>query len=162
MLMRHRSGLALLAGVLLLVAQLAQASMVTITVTIIAPLPCVINGSQPISVDFGDDMATTKVDGSNYTQPVNYTLSCTGHTSNAMKLMIKGNGASFDNALLLTDQQSLGIQLLNNGQKLPINSWLNFSYPNIPVLTAVPVKESGASLTAGAFSASATMLLDYQ
>lgn len=57
--------------------------------------PCTVNDNKPIEVDFGDVM-TTRIDGSNYRQQVNYTLSCTGggclerhETSGA------GNGGKF-------------------------------------------------------------------
>ncbi|MBI3310209.1 MAG: fimbrial protein, partial [Serratia liquefaciens] len=40
--------------------------------------------------------------------------------------------------------------------------WFNFTYPNLPVLRAVPVKTPGSTLTPGGFSAAATLQVDYQ
>ncbi len=80
-----------LAGVLTALPMLvfaAPSATVTVKVTVVAPPPCVINDGRPIEVEFGDVM-TTRVDGDNYKMPVNYTLSCTGDTANAMKLQIK-------------------------------------------------------------------------
>nr|WP_315290279.1 fimbrial protein [Serratia proteamaculans] len=134
---------------------------VTVKVTVVAPLPCVINDDRPIEVEFGDVM-TTRVDGTNYKIPVNYTLSCTGFSSNSMKLQVKGSGAAFDATVLQTNKTGLGIELRQGNSKLAVNNWLTFNYPNAPELWAVPVKQSGATLTGGEFSAGATMAVDYQ
>ncbi|WP_256814432.1 MULTISPECIES: fimbrial protein [unclassified Serratia (in: enterobacteria)] len=153
-----------LAGVLTALPMLvfaAPSAMVTVKVTVVAPPPCVINDDRPIEVEFGDVM-TTRVDGDNYKMPVNYTLSCTGGTSNAMKLQVKGNGAAFDATVLQTNKTGLGIELRQGDGKLAVNSWLNFTYPNKPELWAVPVKQAGTTLTGGEFSAGATMAVDYQ
>ncbi|CAI1018691.1 Minor fimbrial protein prsF precursor [Serratia proteamaculans] len=153
-----------LAGMLAVLPMLAWAApsaTVTVKVTVVAPPPCVINDDRPIDVEFGDVM-TTRVDGDNYKMPVNYTLSCTGGTSNAMKLQVKGTGAAFDATVLQTNQTGLGIELRQGASKLAVNSWLNFTYPNKPELWAVPVKQAGTTLTGGKFSAGATMAVDYQ
>lgn len=153
-----------LAGVLAALPMLACAApsaTVTVKVIVVAPPPCVINDDRPVEVEFGDVM-TTRVDGDNYKMPVNYTLSCTGGTSNAMKLQVKGNGAAFDATVLQTNKTGLGIELRQGDGKLAVNSWLNFTYPNKPELWAVPVKQAGTTLTGGEFSAGATMAMDYQ
>ncbi|WP_411750828.1 fimbrial protein [Serratia marcescens] len=153
-----------LAGVLATLPMLtcaAPSATVTVKVTVVAPPPCVINDDRPVEVEFGDVM-TTRVNGDNYKMPVNYTLSCTGGTSNAMKLQVKGNGAVFDATVLQTDKTGLGIELRQGDSKLAVNSWLNFTYPNKPELWAVPVKQAGTTLTGGEFSAGATMAVDYQ
>lgn len=151
-----------LVGLLAALPMLALAAdTITVKVTVVAPPPCVINDDRPIEVEFGDVM-TTRVDGDNYKMPVNYTLSCTGGTSNAMKLQVKGTGAAFDATVLQTNKSGLGIELRQGDSKLAVNDWLNFTYPNTPELWAVPVKQSGATLTGGEFSAGATMAVDYQ
>lgn len=138
------------------------ATTINITGTVIAPLSCVINDNQTITVDFGNDLVTTRVDGSNYMKTVDYTLVCKNNTSNAIKMKIEGSATSFNNSALQTEQADLGIELHAGGQPLPINSWLNFTYPNKPLLEAVPVKRTGGALEAGAFSAAATLMVDYQ
>ncbi|HDH0696926.1 TPA: fimbrial protein [Klebsiella aerogenes] len=160
----HRRVCCTLAGLLAalpLLAWAAPSATVTVKVTVMAPPPCVINDDRPIEVEFVDVM-TTRVDGDNYKMPVNYTLSCTGGTSNAMKLQVKGTGAAFDATVLQTNKAELGIELRQGDSKLAVNDWLNFTYPNKPELWAVPVKQSGATLTGGEFSAGATMAVDYQ
>lgn len=151
----------LLAALPVVVGAAVTSATVTVKVTVLAPPPCVINDSRPIEVEFGDVM-TTRVDGANYKMPINYTLSCTGGTSNAMKLQIKGNGAAFDATALRTNKPGLGIELRQGDSKLVVNNWLAFSYPNKPALWAIPVKQGGATLTGGEFSAVATMAVDYQ
>ncbi|MDW5512097.1 fimbrial protein [Serratia proteamaculans] len=160
----HQHAWCTLAGMLAALPMLVCAvpsATVTVKVTVVAPPPCVINDDRPIDVEFGDVM-TTRVDGDNYKMPVNYTLSCTGGTSNAMKLQVKGIGAAFDATVLQTNKAELGIELRQGDSKLAVNDWLNFTFPNKPELWAVPVKQRGATLTGGEFSAGATMAVDYQ
>lgn len=152
-----------LAGMLAIAPLMAGAvtSMVTVQVTVLAPPPCVINDDRPIEVDFGEVM-TTRVNGVNYRRPVDYTLSCSKAFSNAIKLQVQGNAASFDRTVLQSNKAGLGIGLRHGDNKLPVNSWLNFTYPNVPVLWAVPVRQSGITLKGGEFTASATMNVAYQ
>ncbi|QXX97750.1 fimbrial protein [Serratia marcescens] len=144
-----------------LMALASNMATVTVKVTVVKPPPCTINDDRPIEVDFGDVM-TTRVDGNNYKMPVNYALSCPDAWSNAMKLQVNGNGASFDGTVLQTNKTGLGIELRQGDNKLAVNSWLNFTYPQKPELWAVPVKQSGTTLTGGEFTAGATMKVAYQ
>lgn len=151
-----------LAGILVIAPLMTGAvtSTVTVQVTVLEP-PCVINDDRPIEVDFGEVM-TTRVDGVNYRRPVDYTLLCSKAFSNAIKLQVQGNGASFDRTVLHTNKAGLGIGLRHGDNKLPVNNWLNFTYPNAPALWAVPVRQSGATLKGGEFTASATLQVAYQ
>jgi len=133
----------------------------TVKVTMLSQ-PCVINAGQPIVIDFGDDLLTTKVDGSNYTKPVDYTLDCADATGDDLKITISGTGAGFDNSVLQADQTDLGIKLISDGHAMPLNQAVNFSRNTPPVLQAVPVKNPAGKLSAGAFTAAATMTVDYQ
>lgn len=163
-----RTGLTALVSVALCVfpgmVQAIQQNNILVKVTIIKKA-CVVkggNGSDMIEVNFGDDVMTTRVDGTYKTMPVSYSVTCTGSSSNAMKMQIEGTGAGFDSQVLMTNQPDFGIALLSNGTRLPLNSWINFSYPTMPILTVVPVKRAGATLVGGAFSAAATLKVDYQ
>lgn len=144
-----------------LMALASNMATVIVKVTVVKPPPCTINDDRPIEVDFGDVM-TTRVDGNNYKMPVNYTLSCSDASSNAMKLQVNGNGASFDGTVLRTDKTGLGVELRQGDNKLAVNSWLNFTYPQKPEIWAVPVKQNGTTLTGGEFTAGATMKVAYQ
>lgn len=132
------------------------------TGTLIAPPACVINSNGPISVDFGSNLLAGRIDGVNYEQPLNYTMDCSGASSNALRLSIIGTKAGFDPDLVGTSKGSLGIAIRMDGSLLPMEEWRAFTYPSRPVLTAVPVKDSGSTLTGGAFTAAAILLVAYQ
>lgn len=134
---------------------------VTVKVTVVAP-PCEINNNNLIEVNFGNDVMTTRVDGEYKKMPIVYSLQCKGGTSGAVRMRIEGNGAAFDNKVLGTAKTDFGIALLNNGGRMPINTWLDFNYPDLPRLEAVPVKRAAARLSGGAFSAGATMKVEYR
>lgn len=148
----------------MLFGSLAQAASTTVSVavTIVAPPPCVINKNNLIEVNFGNDVMTTRIDGSYKKQPVVYSAGCINALNNAMKMQIQGTGASFDSDVLKTNRDDLGVALLRNGNRQPINAWVNFTYPVLPTFEAVPVKRAGATLSGGAFSAGATMMVEYQ
>ncbi|XNS20184.1 fimbrial protein [Serratia ureilytica] len=138
------------------------ATTVSVKVTVLAPLPCVLNGNQPIEVNFGDEVLTTRINGENYLTPVDYKFTCTEPEKNGMRLLLAGTGAGFDGKLLQTSVGGLGIAFLNNGSRIALNSWQNFTYPALPKLEAVPVKQANATLPTGEFTASATLRVDYQ
>lgn len=149
---------------LLNVAPPAQAIDVYFMGTLVAPPPCVINSNQDINVDFGNDLLVGRVDGVNYEKAINYTLDCSvgASVTSAFKLQLQGSGAGFDSSVLNTSKSDLGLELRSGGVKLPVNTWINFNEPARPALTAVPVKNSVGTLTGGVFTASATLLVDYQ
>ncbi|MNC51103.1 hypothetical protein D3C75_1003820 [compost metagenome] len=64
--------------------------------------------------------------------------------------------------MLGTSKTNLGLELRSDGVKLPMNTWLNFTNPARPVLTAAPVKATGSTLSGGTFTAATTLLVDYQ
>ncbi|CAI1035007.1 Minor fimbrial protein prsF precursor [Serratia liquefaciens] len=134
---------------------------VTVKVTVVAP-PCEINNNNLIEVNFGNDVMTTRVDGEYKKKPVIYSVQCKGAASGAVRMRIDGDGAAFDGGVLKTNKTDFGIELLNNGKRLPIKSWLNFNYPTLPNLEAVPVKRAAARLSGGVFSAGATMKVEYR
>ncbi len=135
--------------------------IVNVNVKIVESPDCIINNNNNIEVDFGN-ILTTKIDGNNYGMPVLYSLDCKELPSNRIKLQINGSGANFDDAILQTNINGLGIELRQNNQKLPINSWVDFLYPNVPEILAIPVKQNDLILTGGDFTASATLQIAYQ
>ncbi|WP_337264912.1 MULTISPECIES: fimbrial protein [unclassified Serratia (in: enterobacteria)] len=153
-------------GALLSVLLLSAPSIANIPVnirgTVIIPPPCTINNNQTIRVDFGDEIMTTRIDGVNYKQAITYSLSCDIQKSNNLKMSIQGTAASFNSAVLRTDKNGLGIALYHGTQPLNANTWFSYTYPSKPELYAVLVKQSGATLTGGEFTSSATLLIDYQ
>lgn len=130
--------------------------------TVTAPIPCVINGKQVIETHFGDDLITTHIDGYNYLKTLSYTLECRGNSKNTFRMKVLGGVTEFNQYALQTNLRDLGVELRANGVPLAINTWFGFTYPDIPLLQAVPVKRIGQNLPAGMFSANAMMLVDYQ
>ncbi|MFV8797873.1 fimbrial protein [Yersinia enterocolitica] len=132
---------------------------------LIEPPNCTINGGKQIEVDFGNEVMTSRVDGKLYIKPVAHGLKCTSPELKAMKLQIKGSGASFDSKSLKTTNENLAIEIQANGKKLGTNEWLDFDYTDeasVPKLTAVPVKNKDKALSGGTFTATATLMVDYK
>ncbi|POW88416.1 pilus assembly protein [Serratia marcescens] len=132
--------------------------------TLIEPPPCTINDGNLVDVDFGDRVGINKVDGVSYRQPMNYQIKCGGGGSGswALTLSLIGTAASFDNNALKTNKDDLGIRIYQNDKPFTPGSTLSVTLGSEPHLEAVPVKNSGATLTEGAFEALATLRADYQ
>jgi len=135
---------------------------IKITGTIIAPASCVINDNQNITVNFGENLQKKMIDGMNYMKDINYILECKNLVSNNVKIKMSGQAAVFNNNYLQSSQSDLGIKITANGNLLPVNQWLDFLYPNLPKMQAVPVKNSSGVITSGSFMATATLMVEYQ
>lgn len=165
----RQAGWGLLGGGMLCCALLAHAAPnapVTIKITVLAPPPCTFNNNNPITVDF-EDVLTTRIDGTQYKKmTVPYNLSCTGVLSkNGLVISISGTGVNLDggSSVLRTNRNDFGIALLRNSSRIDVNSDQSFTWPNAPLLEAVPIKRPGATLTdIGDFTATATLKLAYQ
>lgn len=124
---------------------------------------CTVNENSDITVEFNGGVAleTTSIDGSHYITPVPFTLSCRNNPS-TLRLSIQGTGSSFDPAALATNIADLGIRLLKpDGNTLEQGEWFSFSYSATPpAIKAVPVKRPGAILPGGAFTSTATLLVE--
>lgn len=138
---------------------------VDVTVVVLARPPCVINNDQPIDVNF-QDVITTAVDGAAYQMPIPYTLICTGLASNDLRMMIQGTPTTFDDtAIQVNEHSNMGIRIINAGAPQQVGEWFDFTYLNPaskPTLYAVPVKQSGSTLTEGTFTATGSMVVEYQ
>lgn len=158
--------LALLSGVLCSM-QPCKAATLTVKGSVTQP-PCTINGGAAISVNFGDDIMTTRIDGQAYKKmPVPYSVECEGDMTgaSALQIVIKGTAASFGSGLLKTDKSGLGVQFMASGVKFPINNAaIPFDYLSgqPPAIDAVLAKDSAVTLTGGVFTATATMYVNYQ
>ncbi|OAT24996.1 MrfF family protein [Proteus myxofaciens ATCC 19692] len=134
---------------------------VNITGNVVAPPPCVINKGQMVEVNFGD-ILSTKIDGVNYKKPINYNAECKNMPVNALKISVVGNGSGFDTNALTTNIAGLGVRLLYQSKALNLGQEINFTYPDFPVLEAIPVKDNSTTLTGGDFAATATLRMEYQ
>lgn len=143
----------------------ANASQTTVTIsgTVMASIPCVINNEQPITASFGD-VQIADIDGVYKTITVNYTLDCARAVTNEVRMQVRGNGTWFlPDLLAVPGNGELGIALKKDGSSLALNTWAAFDTSKTPVLQAVLVKKSQDSdIVNGTFSASATMVVEYR
>ncbi|MDC6117558.1 fimbrial protein [Serratia rubidaea] len=132
--------------------------------TLVEPPPCTINNDDQIEVDFGNRVGINKVDGVNYRTALNYQITCQDRGAHnwALTLSLTGAQAGFDNEALKTNMDNLGIRIYRDDVPFTPNQTLEIDVNNPPRLEAVPVKQSGATLTEGAFEAWATLRADYQ
>lgn len=124
-------------------------------------IPCVINNNKVIAIDFGN-VGVNKVDGENYKQKIDYTLECEDRDEMAsLNMTLRGAQTSYNTGAITTNVPGLGIEILQNGSPVTINKSFIIDFNNPPVLEAVPVS-SGATLSEGAFNATATLLAEYE
>lgn len=153
----------LMAGVTPAQARDGEADM-TFHGTLIEPPPCTINDGNQVEVDFGDRVGINKVDGENYRQQLNYQITCDKALGGnwALTLSLSGSAAGFDNDALLTNKSGLGIRVYQGDKPFTPNSSVKINLDNPPRLDAVPIKQTGATLTEGVFEAWATLRADYE
>lgn len=136
---------------------------VTFHGTLVEAPPCLVNGGKPVVIDFGNEVMTTRIDGKEYKKPVIFTPDCSEALSPKLKVRISGTPADFDPLALAGGVQSgFGIALYRGSQRYAPGGWLPFTVPDLPELYAVPVKQDGVTLSGGAFSIMASMVVDYQ
>lgn len=142
---------------------LADADITFHGVLLEAP-PCVINGGDNVVVDFGDEMMTTRVDGTQYRTKIDFTLDCTDALSSEQKLRISGASVTTtDGEALSTPLTGLGLALYHGGTRYTPGEWIAFSADKgVPELYAVPVRLEGTEPDGGTFSVLASLVVDYQ
>ncbi|MFS7243197.1 fimbrial protein [Serratia proteamaculans] len=125
--------------------------------------PCHINNDRPIEIHFGN-VGIEKVDGARYKQAVSYGMVCEDPDANAaLTLIVKGTPTGFDPAAVSTSANGLGIQILQNGQPFILNQRIrSVNNPPLPKLEVVPVKDPAVALAEGHFTATATLLAEYE
>lgn len=134
---------------------------INISGNVIAPPPCLINDGKMIEVNFGEVMST-RIDGVRYKEPIHYTATCQKMPTNAMKVYVTGSATGFDSNALQTNITGLGVRILYQGNLLDLGKTVNFTYPNLPELEAIPVRDQNEALVGGDFVASGTLHVDYQ
>ncbi|MGF7410983.1 fimbrial protein [Providencia alcalifaciens] len=123
--------------------------------------PCQINNGQAIEVDFGDVM-TTRAEGEVYKQPMDYTITCKDGVQPKLNMYIDGVPAVFDQRALKTSVDNLGVLFKADTSDFPLKSKRTVNFASPTKLFAVLVKKSGADLPAKAFTANATLKVEYQ
>lgn len=155
--------------VLLLTGLLTQSlpylahAVLTVNVTgVIVEGVCEINNGETVHVNFGNNLQANQINGQNFMQTIEYALVCEDLISNDLEMQFEGTATEFSENYLATDREGLGIKLYMNGQEMPMNTWMPFSWPNVPVLQAAPVKDDNIEIETGVFNASATLKIQYQ
>lgn len=145
----------------------AETFTLTVKVTVVEKT-CDIYGNggpgQPISVDMGD-IIIKNIDGQSYAKTdIPYTLDCEDSADNsALKLKFDGTQMTGQVAnVLKTSENNMGLRLLADGINLNLATWHNFNYASKPVLSVVPVSSGTGGVNDGAFTASATLSVEYQ
>ena len=132
--------------------------------TLVAPPTCTISNGNTIEVDFSK-VFIDRIDGKNFMQDVPYTITCSSSTRDSsleMTLTLTGAATDYNSAAIETDVPGLGIELQQDGKPFTLGSTITIAESARPTLKAVPVKKSGAVLSESAFSAWATLQVDYQ
>lgn len=148
---------------LMLSGQAHADAEITFKGTLIEQPPCEISSStgNAIEVNFGTEMVTRKVDGTNYREKIPVALDCTNAVNQKLQLSISGD-ASYAAGLIKTSKDDLGIRLYNNTTQMTPGTPLNFTPDTIPVLYAVPEAKDNTTLSGGDFTGKANMIVEYQ
>ncbi|HCU2388651.1 TPA: hypothetical protein OUJ87_004787, partial [Escherichia coli] len=90
------------AGMVLLACGSAWADSKTVNLTlrilVDAPPPCTVKGS---AVEFGN-VIIKNIDGSNYRQPVGYTLNCSNSVSDDLQMQLQGTTTTINGETVLS------------------------------------------------------------
>ncbi|WP_205942047.1 fimbrial protein [Escherichia coli] len=135
----------------------------TLRVLVDGPPPCSIQGSV---VEFGS-VVIKGIDGTNYRQPVGYTMNCSNSVSDDLRMQLQATTTTINGETVLsTGIDGFGIRIQNATDHSLVAvgnaSWLPFNINTRPEFEAVPVKQSGVQLMASEFNATMTMVVDYQ
>lgn len=125
-------------------------------------IECVINDGESKEINFGDAVGIHRVDGIRYKKPVPFSVQCTnteGGEIPDLTLTIEGEKTSFDAAAVRTNVDDFGIQLQNNDTPVELNKEITFKLSSVPVLSAVPVRNSKAELEAKDFYATVKLVV---
>lgn len=153
----------LLLGTFAILQAPACDAALTVNVTgVIVEGICEINNGDTIHVDFGNNIQSKLIDGEHFMQNIDYSLSCEDLISNDLEMQFEGTAVSYNDDYLATDREGLSIKLYMNGKLLPLNTWMPFTWPEVPVLQAVPMKDDATEVENGVFIASATLKIQYQ
>lgn len=155
------SRFALLIGLVLIMPAAWSALTVNVTGVVVEGV-CEINNGETIQVDFGNNLQSRQIDGQNFMKAIEYSLVCENLTSNDLEMQFEGTATSFSDDYLATDRKGLGIKLYMDGESMPLNTWMPFTWPEVPVLQAAPIKDDATEVETGVFNASATLKIQYQ
>jgi len=127
--------------------------------------PCEINGGQPVEIDFGE-VGINKIDGENYARTFTLTYDCQGASTDKI-LRYLGSATAFDPAAVQSNIANFGIRLAHRtseGGVTPLtvgSTLLIAAETGSSTFVVTPVKKTAVELQEGAFTAGATLQLNY-
>lgn len=123
---------------------------------------CAINNDEPVEVHFGK-VGITKIDRGIYVQDIPYSLDCgSASADNSVLLTIVATPESWNEKAMHSSVDGLGAYILNNGQPVALNTFMNIGDPSHPPhLQAKLIKAADAELTAQPFTIAGTMVVEY-
>lgn len=148
--------------VLLLVNPAARPALTVNVIGVVVEGVCEINNGETVHVDFGSNLQASQLDGEKFMKAIDYSLVCEDLSSNDLEMQFEGTVTPFSDDYLATDSEGLGIKLYMNGESMPLNTWMPFTWPEVPVLQAAPIKDETSTVETGVFTASATLKIQYQ
>lgn len=133
-----------------------QGTNINITATVIGPPPCTLPSSMEVRFNNVD---IDKIQGMNIREKINYSLKCTSNAKFSLKIL--GGNVDFDQGVLKTDKQNLGIKIYAANKAWDINTPLAInSLSELPLLEAVLVRKTNQPLSAGQFTSNATLIVE--
>ncbi|CAI2025948.1 fimbrial protein [Serratia fonticola] len=151
--------------ILLSAIPLKAAENISFKGTLLEYPPCKINDGALMEINFGE-VGVNKVDGENYAQTFSLKYTCKGARTNAV-LRYMGQATAFDHTAVQSNIPDFGIRLRHQSYDGNVNDFEIGSSVDVPsysdesTLIASPVKKAGAKLQEGAFTAAATLQLEY-
>ncbi|MBH1929654.1 fimbrial protein [Serratia rubidaea] len=126
---------------------------------------CSINQGNTINVNFNilqTDQVPTSGNGKRYSKDITLNFSCNSRITQDVRVQLVADTAEFSSDLIRSDNNQLGFALKHNGQLVkPMNSFgaRLYSGAGSDEITLMPVKDLKVPLQAGAFNASATLVI---
>lgn len=130
---------------------------------LIEATPCVVNGGEMVTVDFGDDVMTTRIGegliSDKYWASFTFTNDCPNGA--LVRYQIQGTPASSGNKILAGNRPGLGFTFWNVDY-IAINEWFTRDLGGHPFIYVIPARVNGATISGGAINTYATLLAEYQ
>lgn len=124
--------------------------------------PCETNNSNPVQVDFGDEVFVTRIENDYYSRDVDFSFDCDTATIPELQIKIEGETVDFNTEALKTDTNDLAVIFYNGDKLFELNRWFLFSYKTPPKLRAVLIKNDNVELSGSHFTAQGSLIVDYQ
>lgn len=131
--------------------------IIEVSGVIVAP-PCQINNDNPVDVAF-NDLVIEQIDGVRFAQAVPVNITCPGSFGGDLDLKVSASIASFNSDAIATNNENLGIKLMLDGNVIKLNTLQEINWREPIALQAIPIKHVSNSLNAGAFTATATLMV---